>query len=506
MTTLIPKYDQGATGATNRAINLKLAEQVSVLDFGATGNGTTDDTTAIQAAIATGKTIYFPNGNYLVSSTINLTTVGQTFRFDGTIIRAATMTAANYVFYATGIDNLSFINPKFATPATQAIIQSGGFIQLNLCNFASVLNGSFISRGVGGAPTLFSHLNTPSCNDLLISGNYFAYSYGNCCGANDGVGSGSYGKRVRIVNNIFSENVDTSVGCWTNCSDVVIANNTFYRTSNSPSYNGVMIDVAGATDVVIANNVIVGNTFGIRIVTNVVYTNKNILIANNIIKNQFVGSSDIGCGIRFTPSGSYDASIKIVDNEISVSNSTCVGIDLTIAQTGTAQIEINRNTIKGGAGYCLRTQGTGANNPIDWIAGNNALLDTLATTIHEQQTSPATVREMGAPVMVSGGQTLTAASPTTILTGYLQPGLYMIKATFGAITGSASCFYRLYAGNGTAVGTNYGAWTNANANSTPAPVVLYHVLTAGYYYVNWNISSVSGLSYQFYNAELIRVV
>ena len=51
MTTLIPKYDQGATGASNRPINLKLAETLSVQDFGAVGDGTTDDSAAFIAAI-----------------------------------------------------------------------------------------------------------------------------------------------------------------------------------------------------------------------------------------------------------------------------------------------------------------------------------------------------------------------------------------------------------------------------------------------------------------------
>lgn len=72
MTTLIPKYDQGATGAVNRAINLKFAEQVSVADFGAVGDGVTDDTVAIQNAfdsISTdGGTVSFVNGKtYMIN-------------------------------------------------------------------------------------------------------------------------------------------------------------------------------------------------------------------------------------------------------------------------------------------------------------------------------------------------------------------------------------------------------------------------------------------------------
>ncbi len=48
---------------------------ISVKDYGATGDGSTDDTTAIQAAInasANDATIFFPPGTYIISSTISL--------------------------------------------------------------------------------------------------------------------------------------------------------------------------------------------------------------------------------------------------------------------------------------------------------------------------------------------------------------------------------------------------------------------------------------------------
>ena len=73
MTTLIPKYDLkngGATpaGAINRSISEKLNEVVSVKDFGAVGDGVTDDSVAIQSAItssvANKQALLFPAGNY----------------------------------------------------------------------------------------------------------------------------------------------------------------------------------------------------------------------------------------------------------------------------------------------------------------------------------------------------------------------------------------------------------------------------------------------------------
>jgi hypothetical protein len=68
-------YNEGSLGAVNTSVQAKLQENVSVKDFGAVGDGVTDDTVAIQAACTAnlGKTIFFPQGNYLVSSTIDLT-------------------------------------------------------------------------------------------------------------------------------------------------------------------------------------------------------------------------------------------------------------------------------------------------------------------------------------------------------------------------------------------------------------------------------------------------
>ena len=62
-----------ATGAVTRTVASKLSDFINVKDFGATGDGGTDDTVAIQNALTAARingTIYFPAGAYHVTATI----------------------------------------------------------------------------------------------------------------------------------------------------------------------------------------------------------------------------------------------------------------------------------------------------------------------------------------------------------------------------------------------------------------------------------------------------
>jgi hypothetical protein len=72
---------QSGTDAITRALRDKVREAMSVKDFGAVGDGTTDDTAAIQAAIdalasttypTNGATLYFPPGTYVTTSAITI--------------------------------------------------------------------------------------------------------------------------------------------------------------------------------------------------------------------------------------------------------------------------------------------------------------------------------------------------------------------------------------------------------------------------------------------------
>jgi hypothetical protein len=65
---------QSGTSATARTVQAKLRDIVNVRDFGATGDGATDDAAAIRAAIAaaSGRTLYFPtpSSSYLCNSSL----------------------------------------------------------------------------------------------------------------------------------------------------------------------------------------------------------------------------------------------------------------------------------------------------------------------------------------------------------------------------------------------------------------------------------------------------
>lgn len=99
-------------GITSRHLDTKLSEVISVKDYGATGDGSTDDTAAINATIIAvtslyphGGRVYIPEGTYLISSSINTpATSGKGVQIFGagssktTLIRKQTYTNGDIFF------------------------------------------------------------------------------------------------------------------------------------------------------------------------------------------------------------------------------------------------------------------------------------------------------------------------------------------------------------------------------------------------------------------------
>ena len=82
-------YIQGGTNSVATTVQAKLRESVSVKDFGAVGNGSTDDTAAIQAALNASTIVFFPQGNYL-TSVITLNQNQKIYGFGSTLTLSST--------------------------------------------------------------------------------------------------------------------------------------------------------------------------------------------------------------------------------------------------------------------------------------------------------------------------------------------------------------------------------------------------------------------------------
>jgi hypothetical protein len=147
-------YDPPFTGAVQTNVEAKLAQTVSVKDFGAVGDGVANDTTAIQTALNTGLSVYIPQGTYLINAALQLKTAGQNIFGvgDKSIILTTTDIETMYSstpVYGVVISNLFFSNTvsegaggptkfqiHFGTGASGCVVRE--------CNFLTALTGAIV--------------------------------------------------------------------------------------------------------------------------------------------------------------------------------------------------------------------------------------------------------------------------------------------------------------------------------------------------------------------------
>ena len=124
-------YNQGATGAVNTNVEAKLQESVSVKDFGAVGDGTTDDTVAIQAAIV-----------YCLANNKNLLGVaGETYAISDTLLIPQQTDVSIRI-------NLNFCNATFKMLADVTLFASAYSNAGVLTNSYGTVDGTYNSFGI----------------------------------------------------------------------------------------------------------------------------------------------------------------------------------------------------------------------------------------------------------------------------------------------------------------------------------------------------------------------
>jgi len=149
-------FIQAGTGAVTRNMQSKARESVSVLDFGAVGDGVADDTAAIQAAVnaaqtANGATVSIPQGTYKISAPISIVSpVSIIGMAGGTVIAPNFATGSVFQIvppsawpsnYGVTIANLNFIASVVRTSGAYLSSNNGYYVTVTRCQFINGYNG-----------------------------------------------------------------------------------------------------------------------------------------------------------------------------------------------------------------------------------------------------------------------------------------------------------------------------------------------------------------------------
>lgn len=290
-------YQPSGSGAVARSAQDKLRETVSVMDFGATGDGVTDDTATIQAAVdavsnAGGGILFFPEGTYLLkgkntpisndSRLVDGVTLKSNVTFQGvgnaSVIKVDTNCANGFTgrfrtaaTVGTNLTNIQFRNMQFTRAATtffeqqyQLWFDTGTNIVVDSCTFTGWSGDAIIIGNILNSTT--SAWLQSICDNIKITNCVF-----------DGVN-----KDNRNAISVFSG------------TNIEIAGNFFKNTSRSDMPGAIDLEPELVTNV-IENISIHDNTFtniggsvgviGCALFANLTTRAQNIYIYDNLIEN-----------------------------------------------------------------------------------------------------------------------------------------------------------------------------------------------------------------------------
>lgn len=159
------RYNQGGSGAVNTTVGSKLGEWVSVKDFGAVGDGTTDDTTAFVNAIAASRNVYVPvpTSSYKITGVLTFGNNNQNL-FGVGKASAITFTGAGICIDLNGKTYCS-VRGLGITTATGTIGINGAFASHNANISGNYISG-FSSSGIKLDACFYAEVHN---NDIYLN-------------------------------------------------------------------------------------------------------------------------------------------------------------------------------------------------------------------------------------------------------------------------------------------------------------------------------------------------
>ena len=344
-------YTPAGTGAVARSVASKLQESVSVKDFGAVGDGSTNDTAAIQAAVNSGsQTIVFPAGVYLLSvgielpSNVTLTSDGQATckaqnlflenyadqpglsTYSGGILKATAkqnITIQNLIIdgnYANQIPSVVSTNMRFVDCSNvvvrncQSINSMMDSITFDGSTNCSVINtytkNNRYSGVVSGISPNYVSQTTP---DYAHQADYFTVT--GSVSENDGLaGASAYSINGRYAvvegNRIYRAGLTgitlghiTAAGTYSRAyipamdtAGSVVSNNVITEASYVSGLNGAGVIVAYCSSGLDVSNNVIESSYGVGISKSQTDTGvaNQLNITSNVIRNSTLAGISIG--------------------------------------------------------------------------------------------------------------------------------------------------------------------------------------------------------------------
>lgn len=396
-----------ATGTSEaRTLGDRFADVVNVKDFGAVGDGVTDDTDAFQSAIDAGGLIYIPAAVYKINGTLTMRSNVKLYGEPGTSFLGMMTPEGsggypNQMIYANGVNNISFENILFdfnkrgynyefaagLTSVNSVYMINTNDVSFNNCEFFDfVTNGdpadftskAFMNFAVAQFDTcLRLDFNNFKLNNIREEGPHFYrckdVTMSNVSGNGSVVNTSSfagfwYCNGVTLRDADFIHTGGSLVNCW---SANVVFDNIQCNVGLAPNGRGFGIENEADLEIFDVHNISITNCalFVKQYAINgTIVPNQNRIEQFNIENNYFQVIEDAGVhnGVRLSsPNGCSvkNNRIHIVDSGLATPQGTAINISLEFTTSPpedfTTMYDIESNVIYSSLGVAISNQQAG---------------------------------------------------------------------------------------------------------------------------------------------------